>query len=907
MTKCTLGKAMRLMVSAVMAASMCCPAVSYAEEFELAEYEMGVVPASGDRPTISNPAEGGRTDSPHDANEGSADAASGQVVGKEDSGEKPSVAAGALVIPEGESSSVSKAEGDGAGAEPDPEQPAEPEEKPGTPLPDGSYVVVPACSASRCLDVAGGSSADGAGVRLWASNMTGAQRVVARADAETGLYELSFAGTGKALDVAGAGTAAGTGVQQWSANGTEAQRWAISANDDGTYSVESALAEGLSLDVAGAGDFDGAALDVWPANGTAAQRFSFIPAPAQVEPAGRTVDDGVYELVGAGSGKALDVAGASGADGAAARIWSRNSSLAQMFRVALGSDGFYSVRAVHSGKALDADLGNVVPGARVNQWSDWGTANQRWRIDVAADGSWTLVNAANGLALDVCGGSSADGAAVQTWTPNGTAAQSWSAVPVTSLISEGYVSVFSLLPGGRALEVAGGFDQAGANARTWGWNGTPAQRWLASDAGDGCVRLESLCSGMLLTQTGEGCDLRPASGSDAQRWRAEPAEAGGVVLVNAASGRALDVAGAGDWDGADVQTWTPNGTCAQSWSVQAVGCVGEGTYEVVCVADGRALDVAGASRADGANVQVWTRNDTGAQKWRLSASDSGWQLLNCRSKKALDVHNGESADGTNVQQWSSYGNAAQTWSVEYAGGGAYKLVNASAGKPLDVAGAGGFDGANAAVWSDNGTLAQRFRLVPTTYTPENFTDLIGQFTTYSTNTYAGTYNMQRALNSFDGYVIWPGQTMSFFDVAGPCGAAEGYMAAGVVGGVGYGGGICQASTTLYGASLRAGLTIVERQNHSVPSTYVPIGLDAMVNYGTSDFRVRNDYDFPVMIVTSTPDTTLWCGIYGIQPEWFDYIEPVSWYTSGNTASAQRIYYKNGHSVLVQWLPDSGYW
>ncbi len=367
---------------------------------------------------------------------------------------------------------------------------------------------------------------------------------------------------------------------------------------------------------------------------------------------------------------------------------------------------------------LDADLGNVVPGARVNQWSDCGSANQRWRIDVAADGSWTLVNAASGLALDVCGGSSADGTAVQTWTPNDTAAQSWSAVPVSSLVPEGYVSVSSLLPGGRVLDVSGGSDRAGANAQTWEWNGTPAQRWLASDAGDGCVRFESLCSGMLLTQTGDGCDLRPASGSDAQRWRAEPADAGGVALVNAASGRALDVAAGCDWNGADVQTWAVNGTFAQSWSVQAVGCVGEGTYEVVCAADGRALDVSGASRADGANVQVWTRNDTGAQKWRLSASGSGWQLLNCRSKKALDVDNAGSADGTNVQQWSSYGNAAQTWSVEYAGGGAYKLVNAGAGKPLDVAGAGGWDGANVAVWSDNGTLAQRFRLVPTTYTPQ---------------------------------------------------------------------------------------------------------------------------------------------------------------------------------------------
>ena len=906
MTKCALGKVMRLMVSAVMVVSLC-PAVSYAEEFELPGSEMEVASASGDESAISNSADSGRADSAYGANGSGVDISSGQVVSREDPDDKSSGAADSQVISEGESSSVSKAEGEGAGAEPEPTEPADPEEKPGTPLPDGSYVVVPACSASRCLDVAGGSSADGADVRLWASNMTGAQRVVARADAETGLYELSFSGTGKALDVAGAGIAAGTNVQQWSANGTEAQRWAISANDDGTYSVESALAEGLSLDVAGAGDFDGANVAVWPANGTAAQRFSFIPAPAQVEPAGRTVDDGVYELVGAGSGKALDVSGASRADGAAAQIWARNSTMAQMFRVVLGSDGFYSVRAVHSGKALDADLGNVVPGARVNQWSDCGSANQRWRIDVAADGSWTLVNAASGLALDVCGGSSADGAAVRTWTPNGTAAQSWSAVPVTSLIPEGYVAISSLLPGGRVLDVSGGSDRAGANAQTWEWNGTPAQRWLASDAGDGCVRLESLCSGMLLTQTGDGCDLRPASGSDAQRWRAEPADAGGVALVNAASGRALDVAGAVDWNGADVQTWAANGTSAQSWSVQPVGCVGEGTYEVVCAADGRALDVSGGSRADGANVQAWTRNDTGAQKWRLSAGGSGWQLLNCRSKKALDVDNAGSADGTNVQQWSSYGNAAQTWSVEYAGGGAYKLVNAGAGKPLDVAGAGGWDGANVAVWSDNGTLAQRFRLVPATYTPENFIDLIGQFTTYSTNTYAGTYNMQRALNSFDGYIILPGHTMSFFGVAGPCGAAEGYMAAGVVGGVGYGGGICQASTTLYGATLRAGLTIVERQNHSIPSTYVPIGLDAMVNYGTSDFRVRNDYDFPVMIVTSTPDTTLWCGVYGIQPEWFDYVEPISWYTSGNTASAQRIYYKDGQAVLIQWLPDSVYW
>lgn len=52
MTKCALGKVMRLMVSAVMAASLC-PAASYAQEFELSGSEMGVVSASDDEQRLA--------------------------------------------------------------------------------------------------------------------------------------------------------------------------------------------------------------------------------------------------------------------------------------------------------------------------------------------------------------------------------------------------------------------------------------------------------------------------------------------------------------------------------------------------------------------------------------------------------------------------------------------------------------------------------------------------------------------------------------------------------------------------------------------------------------------------------------------------------------------------------------
>ena len=187
-----------------------------------------------------------------------------------------------------------------------------------------------------------------------------------------------------------------------------------------------------------------------------------------------------------------------------------------------------------------------------------------------------------------------------------------------------------------------------------------------------------------------------------------------------------------------------------------------------------------------------------------------------------------------------------------------------------------------------------------------FGTCMARFTTVSTNNSNGTYNMSKALKCFNQIIIQPGQTISFFNIAGPCGKAEGYLPAGVVGGIGYGGGICQASTTLYGAALRAGLTIVERRNHSVPSTYVPIGQDAMVNYGSSDLKIRNDFNFPVKLVTYTKGKTLYAEVWGTQPSWYDYISIESWWSGSRSAVAYRKYIKNGQVVKTEQLPSSYY-
>ena len=216
---------------------------------------------------------------------------------------------------------------------------------------------------------------------------------------------------------------------------------------------------------------------------------------------------------------------------------------------------------------------------------------------------------------------------------------------------------------------------------------------------------------------------------------------------------------------------------------------------------------------------------------------------------------------------------------------------------------------------------------------------LGSFSTYSTNTAAGNNNMRLALASINGKVVEPGATFSFNGATGDTtNGSLGYQKAGaIVNGKSsqqYGGGICQASTTLYGAVLRSGLEIVTRYNHTWPSSYVDIGLDATVDYPYLDFVFRNNTEYPIYISAWMDGTQLNVVLYGDKPSTWDKITVYSQQTgtiaqpeteyvydsslkagtferyrqgnAGRTASATRVYYKNGAVVKTENLPSSKY-
>lgn len=127
-------------------------------------------------------------------------------------------------------------------------------------------------------------------------------------------------------------------------------------------------------------------------------------------------------------------------------------------------------------------------------------------------------------------------------------------------------------------------------------------------------------------------------------------------------------------------------------------------------------------------------------------------------------------------------------------------------------------------------------------------------------------NVKLALEKFNGMIIENGETISFNKVTGPHTLENGYKSATIIYNSrfveGVGGGVCQASTTLYNALLRANVKINEVSKHTLPVKYVPLALDAMVNDYVSDLKFTNNTGAPLYIKTNSDSESVTVEIYG---------------------------------------------
>ena len=129
-------------------------------------------------------------------------------------------------------------------------------------------------------------------------------------------------------------------------------------------------------------------------------------------------------------------------------------------------------------------------------------------------------------------------------------------------------------------------------------------------------------------------------------------------------------------------------------------------------------------------------------------------------------------------------------------------------------------------------------------------------------------NLEIACKKIDEKIVLPGETFSYNKTLGARTTKAGYKTAKVYenGAVvdGIGGGICQISSTLYNAVLKANMQIVERRNHQFITSYVPEGRDATVAYGVTDFKFKNTRKYAIKIKATASNGVATISIYGIK-------------------------------------------
>lgn len=143
----------------------------------------------------------------------------------------------------------------------------------------------------------------------------------------------------------------------------------------------------------------------------------------------------------------------------------------------------------------------------------------------------------------------------------------------------------------------------------------------------------------------------------------------------------------------------------------------------------------------------------------------------------------------------------------------------------------------------------------------------GFYTTYASSTAERKSNIELALSKFDGLVLGAGEVLSFNETTGRRTPDNGYKSAKIITNgnfvEGNGGGVCQASTTLYNAALVAGLDIIEVNQHSLKVGYIAPSFDAMVNFGSSDLKIRNNTGHPVMFATKCDGDKCRVNVFGV--------------------------------------------
>jgi len=129
------------------------------------------------------------------------------------------------------------------------------------------------------------------------------------------------------------------------------------------------------------------------------------------------------------------------------------------------------------------------------------------------------------------------------------------------------------------------------------------------------------------------------------------------------------------------------------------------------------------------------------------------------------------------------------------------------------------------------------------------------------------HNIKIGTATLNGIIIKPDEEFSFNSFISETGPEQGYLQEMVIKKnktvLEYGGGLCQVSTTIFRAAIKAGLKITQRRPHAFPVGYYnPQGFDATVYSPWTDLRFINNTPNHILVQSFASGYQLFFNFYG---------------------------------------------
>jgi hypothetical protein len=273
----------------------------------------------------------------------------------------------------------------------------------------------------------------------------------------------------KVLDVTNASFSDGALIQQWSLDGLDQQQWDLVPSQvtyDASYTQGFVIVNhltGKALDVTGASRADGTPIQQWTSNGAWQQQW-FLEYPYSSTSIGYLVQNLLT------IDKSLGVVNGSREDGALIEQQSYTYAVGQQWEL-VASQGATIVNRL-TGKVLDVTNASTTNGALIQQWTSDGLGQQRWALIATGDGYYKILNTFTDKVLDVTGASTSNGALVQQWDENDLEQQEWQLLPT----GDGYYKIVNR-SSGKVLDVTGASTLNGTLIQQWQDDGSFQQQW----------------------------------------------------------------------------------------------------------------------------------------------------------------------------------------------------------------------------------------------------------------------------------------------------------------------------------------------------------------------------------------------------------------------------------------------